>query len=97
MQDWIAENNIGPEDYCFSTSGGKPIGREWAETVFYRALQAAGFIPLPEKREKAARGEGRQKQVKARLKPPDGRKLVPHSLRYTYVSRMRRELTAAEL
>jgi integrase len=27
----------------------------------------------------------------------EGRKLVPHSLRYTYVSRMRRELTAAEL
>jgi integrase len=97
MRDWIAENNIGPEDYCFTVQGGKPIGREWAEIVFYRALQAAGFIPLPEKRETAARGDGRQKQVKAKIKPPDGRKLVPHSLRYTYVSRMRRELTAAEL
>jgi integrase len=97
MQGWIAENNIGPEDYCFTTSGGKPLRKEWAETVFYRALQAAGFIPLPEKREKAVQGEGRQKQVGAKLKPPDGRKLVPHSLRYTYVSRMRRELSAKEL
>jgi integrase len=97
MRDWIAENEICPEDYCFTTGGGKPIGREWAEIAFYRALQAAGFIPTPEKRERAARGEGRQKQTKVKLKPSDGRKLVPHSLRYTYVSRMRRELTAAEL
>jgi integrase len=97
MRDWITENKIGPEDYCFTTGGGKPIGREWAEIVFYRALQTAGFIPLLPKREKAIRGEGQQKQTRARLKPPDGRKLVPHSLRYTYVSRMRRELTAAEL
>jgi integrase len=97
MRDWITRNNIGLEDYCFTTSGGKPISRERAETAFYRALQTAGFIPLPPKREKAARGEGRQKQTRARLRPPDGRKLVPHSLRYTYVSRMLRELTAAEL
>jgi integrase len=97
MQNWIAENNIGPEDYCFTTAEGKPIRQELAETVFYRALQAAGFIPLPEKRKKAAWGKGRQKQIRTKLKPPDGRKLVPHSLRYTYVSRMRRELTAAEL
>jgi integrase len=97
MRDWIAENAIEPEGYCFTTSGGKPIGREWAGVVFYRALQAAGFIPLLEKKERAAWGEGRQKQIKARLKPLDSRKLVPHSLRYTYVSRMRRELTAVEL
>jgi integrase len=97
MRDWINENDIKPEDYCFTTSEGKPIGREWAGIVFYRALQAAGFIPFPEKKKKAAWGEGRQKQTRVKLKPPDGRKLVPHSLRYTYVSRMRRELTAAEL
>jgi integrase len=96
MQDWITENNIELEDYCF-TSRGRPISRERAETAFYRALQMAGFIPFPPKREKAARGEGRQKQIRVKLRPLDGRKLVPHSLRYTYVSRMRRELTAAEL
>jgi integrase len=41
--------------------------------------------------------EGRQKQTRVKLGPPDGRKLVPHSLRYTYVSRMRRELAVKEL
>jgi integrase len=61
MQDWITEKKIGPEDYCFTTSGGKPIGREWAEIVFYQALQAVGFIPLPEKKEKAARGGGKNR------------------------------------
>jgi integrase len=97
MRDWIDENKINPESYCFTTRGGKPISREWAEIVFYRALQMARFIPLPQKRERTAQGEERQKQTRAKLKPPDGRKLVPHSLRYTYISRMRRELAAKEL
>jgi integrase len=97
MRDWIADNHLSPEDYCFTTDEGKPIRREWAETAFYRALQTAGLVPLPPKRQRAARGEGRQRQTRAKLRPLDGRKLVPHSLRYTYVSRMRRELTAAEL
>ena len=96
MAAWIAENAIGPEDFCF-TLNGKPIRQETAEGVFYRALQAAGFIPRPAPTERAARGAGRRKQCRARLIPTDGRKLVPHSLRYTYVSRMRRELSAADL
>jgi hypothetical protein len=62
MKDWIEENKIGPENYCFTTSEGKPIGREWAGIVFCRALQVAGFIPLPQKKKKAAWGEGRQRQ-----------------------------------
>jgi hypothetical protein len=62
MQNRIAENNIGPEDFCFTTAEGKPIRQELAETVFYRTMQAAEFILLPEKRKKAARGKGRQKR-----------------------------------
>ncbi|MDR0584002.1 MAG: site-specific integrase [Treponema sp.] len=96
MKMWINDNAIGPEDLCF-TVDGHPIRQEFAETVFYRALRAAGFIPASPQKEKAIRGKGRQKQIRAKLAPADGRKLVPHSLRYTYVSRMRRELTAAEL
>jgi integrase len=96
LTDLVAERSLQPEDYCF-TLNGKPIRQELAEDVFYRALQKAGFIPLPAKKEKAVRGKGRQKQNREKLKPHDGRKLVPHSLRYTYVSRMRRELSATEL
>jgi integrase len=61
-------------------------------------LQKTGFIPRrPKKETRGKYGEGRQRGSQANQKPVDGRKLVPHSLRYTYVSRMRRELTAAEL
>jgi integrase len=93
---WIRQNAIGSDDLCF-TVDGRPIRQETAEDVFYRALQAAGIIPRPEPAPKNKRGAGRKKQHREHLKPSDGRKLVPHSLRYTYVSRMRRELTAAEL
>jgi integrase len=96
MRSWIESQAIGPEAFCF-TNNGKPVRKELAETVFYKALQNAGFIPRPEKREKNKRGDGRKKEERKKLKPPDGRKLVPHSLRYTFVSRMRRELSAVEL
>jgi integrase len=96
MQAWITDNALDPEDFCF-TQDGRPIRRELAETVFYRALQTAGFVPVPEKAPRGARGDGRKKQDKTKARPLDGRKLVPHSLRYTYVSRMRRELSAKEL
>jgi integrase len=96
MAGWIKTQNISPEDFCF-TLDEKPVRQETAETAFYRALQKSGFIPLPEKRERNKRGDGRKRQSRIRLKPLDGRKLVPHSLRYTFVSRMRRELSAVEL
>jgi integrase len=85
MAEWIDGQHIGPEDFCFSV-GGRPITPEKAEKVFYEALLKSGIIPVPEY------SQGRKK-----LKPPDDRKLVPHSLRYTFVSRMRRELSAVEL
>ncbi len=96
LKNLITAQNLQPDDFCF-TVNDKPVREELAETVFYRALQKSGFIPLPPKKTPAKRGEGKQKQNKDKLKPFDGRKLVPHSLRYTYVSRMRRELSAAEL
>jgi integrase len=61
-----------------------------------------GIIPSgrPKTTDKTETGfkiKGRQKQDRRRIAPIDGRKLVPHSLRYTYVSRMRRELSAETL
>ena len=86
MKAWIKKNGLEPEDFCF-TYAGQPIKTEYAELAFSRSLQAAGFMS----------SEGQEKGRRRRPKSIDGRRLVPHSLRYTYVSRMRRELTAAEL
>jgi len=82
MKEWIDSCCLADDDFCF-TQNGKPVRTEYAEKVFYRALQKIGLIPY---------GKG----IK-RLAPADGRKLVPHSLRYTYVSRMRRVMSAEDL
>lgn len=82
MKNWITDNGLADDDFCF-TQNGKPIRMEYAESVFYRVLQKTGFIP---------NGNGIR-----RLSAADGRRLVPHSLRYTYVSRMRRVMTAEDL
>lgn len=93
---WILQNNIGPEDYCF-THEGKPIRVEYAENVFYGALLKTGFIQQPAQRPRAKKGEGRQKQIKAKMPTVDGRRLIPHSLRYTYISLMCRHVAPHDL
>jgi integrase len=95
---WVKAGELREDDFCF-TQEGKPIRPERAQRVFYKALQKTDMIPYPTQRIRAESkaGAGRNRISQARQKPLDGRKLVPHSLRYTYVSRMRRELTAAEL
>ncbi|MDR1576348.1 MAG: tyrosine-type recombinase/integrase [Treponema sp.] len=95
---WIAAQGLQEDDFCF-TINGKPVRQERAQRAFYEALQKTGLIPYPTKRIRAKSKSitGRNRISQAHQKPLDGRKLVPHSLRYTYVSRMRRELSAAEL
>ena len=87
MASWIAAKGLKDDDYCFALKDGRPAWRETYERTFHYALQSAGFIQKSKDKNKRETG----------LKPIDGRKLVPHSLRYTYISRMRRELTADEL
>lgn len=82
MKDWIEANGLTEDDFCF-TQNGKPVRSEYAEAVFYRLLQKTGLVPY---------GKGTK-----RLPAADGRRLIPHSLRYTYVSRMRRMMTAEDL
>ena len=82
MKDWIEANGLAEDDFCF-TQNGKPVRSEYAEAVFYRLLQKTGLVPY---------GKGTK-----RLPASDGRRLIPHSLRYTYVSRMRRMMTAEDL
>ncbi|GAB6390928.1 MAG: tyrosine-type recombinase/integrase [Treponematales bacterium] len=76
----IEARGLSGDDFCF-TKDGRPLRSEHAETVFFRAMVAAGIMPAGRRTSRA----------------PDGRKLVTHSLRYTYVTRMRRELSAEEL
>jgi integrase len=96
LEAWVAARDLQENDFCF-TIAGQPVRQEAAERVFYQTLQKTGFIPYPPKKKPERRGEGWRRPPQIKQRPPDGRKLVPHSLRYTYVSRMRRELTAAEL
>jgi integrase len=93
--EFIREKPIGPEDFIFLYRG-KPLRQNTAEMVFIRALIKAGLtISAASMKESGIwKGGG---VVKRKNITPDGRRLVPHSLRYTYVSRMRRELSAAEL
>lgn len=96
LKQWITSNKFEPEELIF-TREGKPIRQELAETVFYKALQQAKIIPMPEPKPRNRRGEGRKKQIKAKIKCPDNRRLVPHSLRYTYVSMMLNHVTPSDL
>jgi integrase len=84
-----------PDDYVF-TSNGTPIKSMTAESVFAKALINAGIA----KPKKQLIEEGIWKNshiIKKNALIHGGRKLVPHSLRYTYVSRMRFYLSAADL
>jgi integrase len=70
LKAYIAEKGISGDDFCF-LKNDKPIRKEYAESVFYRALLASGIIPpaLPDPENK--NDIPRKKQ---RPKPPDGRR-----------------------
>lgn len=82
LELWVRCRRLLAEEFCF-TQNKKPIRSEYAEDVFYRALQRIQLIPM---------GKG----IK-HLPPTDGRRLIPHSLRYTYISRMLRVMSPEEL
>ena len=95
LSDYLSASTMGPDDYVFTTEG-RPIREEQAGNVFIRALINAG-IAHSRTTLKASGALQHGHFVKKTALIPDGRKLVPHSLRYTYVSRMRMELSAKEL
>jgi len=96
LDQWIKVNGFQADEMLF-TKDNKPIRHEMIEHVFYKALQHADIIPKAVPRPRNRRGEGRQKQIKAKIKCPDNRRLVPHSLRYTYVSMMLNHVTTTDL
>ncbi len=84
MYDWVVEQKLQKDDFCF-TQNGKPISGSYARDVLYRVLKKIGLIV-------SGNSNG-----KTHLPTVDGRKLVPHSFRYTYVSRMLRTLSSEDL
>jgi integrase len=93
--EFIRQRAIGPDDFIFCYNG-KPVRQNTAEMVFIRALIKAGLTVPPDSMKEAGIWKGGG-VVKRKNITPDGRRLVPHSLRYTYISRMRRELSPKEL
>lgn len=67
MKKYIAEKNLGPDDYVFQRYD-KPIRKWLAEEWFKKILAKSGI------------------NTKNRI-------LTPHSLRYTYITRMRRDVS----
>jgi len=85
----------GPENFVFESAPGAPLKQETCEMVFGRALIKAGIAKT--KKELIESGAWKDGHVIKKSAIAGERKLVPHSLRYTYVSRMRLYLSAAEL
>jgi integrase len=95
LRRYIEESAILPEDYVFSYQG-KPVSKSLAEHTFTRALISAGIArDIKSLKEKGYWKNGHV-QVKRDL-IPDGRRLIPHSLRYTYITRMSRDMDAHNL
>jgi integrase len=96
MKAHIAETGAAPDDFCFDfclKEGGHPVRQSRAESVFSAALAKAGIdagVPANQSGSALPAQYGADTDAVSRK-----RKLVVHSLRYTYVTRMRRELPAS--
>jgi integrase len=95
LQRHIEKSNVAPEDVIF-TYNGSPVSNPLAECAFNRALLKAGFTP-PLATLKANGNWNRGRVVKKDGFITDGRRLIPHSLRYTYITRMSRDMDAHNL
>ncbi|GHV91316.1 hypothetical protein AGMMS50268_18190 [Spirochaetia bacterium] len=91
----ITRNTLQPEDYLF-TYRGEPISKSLAEHAFTRALISAGIAHDKETLKANGSWRSGHVQVKKNL-IPGGRRLIPHSLRYTYITRMSRDVDAHNL
>jgi integrase len=91
----ITRHVLQPDDYVF-TYNGAPVSSSLAETAFNRALINAGLTPDIDTLKARGIWKGGRVQKKEGF-IPDGRRLVPHSLRYTYITRMSRDVDAHNL
>jgi integrase len=91
----VSRHALQPEDYVF-TYNGAPVLSALAETAFNRALINAGLTPdIDTLKAKGIWKGGRVQKKEGFIL--DGRRLVPHSLRYTYITRMSRDVDAHNL
>lgn len=91
----IKSMDISADDYIF-TYNDKPITKSFAERTFTLALIKAGIAWD----KKALKEKGYWKAGHIQVKNdliPDGRRLIPHSLRYTYITRMSQTMDAHSL
>ena len=95
LEAYIRDSNIGSEDYVF-TYEGLPISQSMASTAFNLALVKSGIAWDKETLIKKGHWKGGHLMVTREL-IPDGRRLIPHSLRYNYVTRMSEEIDARDL
>jgi len=95
LRQHIDSNNVGSGDYVFVYKGG-PVSIAVIKNVYVKALVKAGIAPDKETLIATGRWQGgRVRKTKGLM--PDGRRLVIHSLRYTYVTRMSRSMVAHDL
>jgi len=91
----IEKNALGGDDFVF-TYNGSPVSKSMTETAFYNALLNAGITWDKETLKKNGHWKAGHLHV-TRNMIPGGRRLVIHSFRYTYVTKMRTELVAEDL
>ncbi|MCL2410046.1 MAG: tyrosine-type recombinase/integrase [Treponema sp.] len=91
----IEKNNLNADDFVF-TYNNKPVSKSMAETAFFTALINAGITWDKETLVKNGLWKrGHLHGTKDLI--PDGRRIVPHSFRYTYVTKMRTTLIAEDV
>ena len=90
------ERNCAKDDDFIFTHKDLPVSKSLGERAFIGALIKAGITWDKETLIRKGYWRDGHIQIKRDL-IPDGRKLVPHSLRYTYITRMSRNLDARNL
>jgi integrase len=95
LKNYIEKENRAQDDYVFLYSG-RPISKSMAERDFTVALINSGIAYDKETLKEKKYWKQGHIQVKRDL-IPDGRRLIPHSLRYTYITRMSLDVGANDL
>jgi hypothetical protein len=95
IKQHIEHNAIGDDDYVFSYNG-HPITKSMAHRAFIVALIKAGLTWNIDTLKEKGYWLGGHVKIKRDL-IPDGRRLITHSLRYTYVTKMSELMEAKDL
>jgi integrase len=95
LQKYVTAAGLAPEDYVFRY-GNHPISKSMAQSNFTKALIRAGITY--DKKTLKANNFWKNGHIQKKIGIiPDGRRLIPHSLRYTYITRMSRDMDAHNL